>query len=83
MATFFLVLKNLDPLGLARTLLCAKPNSKVLEPFQEYALSIKHILEMSPEGIERVCDRARSYVDLFSEKEFVVKWLRATESLLN
>jgi hypothetical protein len=46
-------------------------------------MSIKHILEMSPDGIDRLCERARSYVDLFSEKEFEMKWLRATEALLN
>jgi hypothetical protein len=44
---------------------------------------MKHILEMSGDGVDLLCDRARSYVDLFSEKEFEMKWLRATEALLN
>ncbi len=49
---------------------------------QEYAMAIKHILEMSDVGVQTLCDRARAYVDLFSEKEFEMKWLRATEALM-
>ena len=51
--------------------------------FQEYAMAIKHILEMPEDGVDLLCDRARAYVDLFSEKEFEMKWLRATEALMN
>ena len=35
------------------------------------------------EALDQICNRARAYVDLFSEREFDSKWLRALESLIN
>ena len=49
---------------------------------EEYADAILHIVDMTPEAREAVRERAKSSVERFSEREFDVGFLRATEVLV-
>ena len=50
---------------------------------KEYAAVISYILGMSPDGRQAIRDRARASVDRFSDHDFEMAWIRATESLIN
>jgi len=49
----------------------------------EYAESLLEILESSDEFINALRSRAKDSVQRFSEKEFEISWLRATETVVN
>lgn len=50
---------------------------------EEYAETLHKIIrEMTDEGRDAVRERAKSSVERFSEREFEVGWLRATEPVM-
>lgn len=50
---------------------------------EEYASTLQRILlEMTDEGRDVIRERARASVERFSEREFEVAWLRATEPVM-